>query len=98
MDGNVGCKGHKGSEILHLSGADRRALGEWLAQLARKIADETGQFFNEQSKIRNAVNSLEGVALNQNQLYIDRNTGDLKLESLEKQLDLPQLALRDQDI
>ena len=93
-----GNRGHKGSEILRFSGTDRRALRGWMAQLAMKIADEPGRFFNEQSKMRYAANRLEGVALNQIQPYIDRKTGDLKLESLEKLLDLLQLAFGDQDI
>jgi hypothetical protein len=39
-----------------------------------------------------------GIALNQIEPYIDRKTGDLKLESLEKLSDLLQLAFGDQDI
>ena len=69
-----------------------------MAQLAMKIADEPGQFSNKQFKMRYASNRLEGVALNQIQPYIDRKTGDPKLESLEKLLDLLQLAFGDQDI
>jgi hypothetical protein len=48
--------------------------------------------------MRYAANRLEGVALNQIQPYIDRKTGDLKLESLETLLDLLQLAFGDEDI
>jgi hypothetical protein len=87
-DGRVGSRGHKGSEILRFSGADPRAIRGWMAQLAMKIADEPGRFFYKQSKMRYAANQLEGVALNQIQPYIDRTTRDLKLESLEKLLDL----------
>jgi hypothetical protein len=93
-----GNRGHKGSEILRFSGTDRRALRGWMEQLAMKIADEQGRFFDKQSKMRYAANRLEGVALNQIQPYIDRKTGDLKLESLEKLLDLLQLTFGDQDI
>jgi hypothetical protein len=69
-----------------------------MPQLAMKIADEPGQFFNEQSMMRYAAYRLEGVALNQIQPYINRKTEDLKLESLQKLLDLLQLAFEHQDI
>jgi hypothetical protein len=36
--GNGGCRVHNGSEILGISGADRRTLPGWMAQLAMKIA------------------------------------------------------------
>jgi hypothetical protein len=48
--------------------------------------------------MRYAANRLEGIALNQSQWYIDRTSGDLKLECLDKLLDLLQLAFGDQDI
>jgi hypothetical protein len=50
--------------------------------------------------IQNEVrgNRLKGLDLNQIQPYIDRKTGHLKLESLEKLLDLLQLAFGDQGI
>jgi hypothetical protein len=69
-----------------------------MAQLAMKIADEPGRFFSEQCKMRYAANRLDGVAQNQIQPYIDRKREDLKLESLEKLLDLLQLTFGDQNI
>jgi hypothetical protein len=64
-DGNLGSRGHNGSMILRFSEADRGALRRWMAQLAMKIADEPGHFFNEQSKMRYATYQLERIALNQ---------------------------------
>jgi hypothetical protein len=50
-DGNVGSRGYKGSKILRFSGADRRAFHGWMAQLAMKIVDKPGRFFNKQSQM-----------------------------------------------
>jgi hypothetical protein len=63
-----------------------------MGQLAMKIKDEPKRFTNEQKKMRYTENRLEGIALNQIQPYIDRKSGNLKLNSLEKLLDLLQLA------
>jgi chromosome segregation ATPase len=55
-NGSGGSRGHKGSEILHFSGALKRALHESIVQLAMKIADKPGLFFNEQSNMRYTAN------------------------------------------
>jgi hypothetical protein len=93
-----GNRGQQESEILRFLGADRWALRGLMAQLAMNIADEPGRFFNKESKMRYTANRLEGRALYQIQLYIDRKTRDVKLESLETLLDLLQLAFGDEDI
>jgi hypothetical protein len=95
---NNGEKEYKGSEILRFSGTNRRALKGWMGQLEMKIADEPKRFTNEQKKMGYAANLLEGIALNQIQPYIDRTSSDLKLDSLEKVLNLLQPAFGDQDI
>jgi hypothetical protein len=95
---NHGEKEHNGSAILRFSGTDRRAHRGWIGQLLLKIADEPKRFTNNQKKMRYAANQLEVIALNQIQPYIDRTSGVLKLDSLDKLLDLLQLAFGDQDI